>query len=408
MMQLKIKLLQHTILTSALLCLGATGTSYAEDLAIQSFDGMGRLTFNELSTATTYRVDWATSPTGEWHTAWPGAINIAAFGFGQRVATVGVDNATYYYRVMASVTNSTPPGPGSDYMVVDISSGPASANYPVSYLPAVPSGGWTDQYKSTKMVFRRIPAGSFIMGSSSNELGRGNDETTHRVTLSSEFYIGVFPVTQKQWERVMGNWPSYFNNPSYRDARPVEMISYWDIRGSSVGTNWPATSSVDATSFMGRLRTRTGQGFDLPTESQWEYAGRAGSTTALNSGYDLTSVSADEHMNVLGRCYYNGGSNETQGVDTSLGTAKVGSYQPNAWGLYDVHGNVSQWCLDWYGIYPGTVNDPNGPLHGGSRVLRGGDFYFGASICRVARRGAYGANRGVVDTGFRVALPSVP
>ncbi len=117
-----------------------------------------------------------------------------------------------------------------EYRVVDLSGGTGASSYPVTYLTAVPSGGWTDTYKTTRLVLRRIPAGTFIMGSPSSELGRDSYEIQHTVTLTKDFYIGVFEVTQRQWELVMGNKPSYFNNTSYYSTRPVEEISYYEIR----------------------------------------------------------------------------------------------------------------------------------------------------------------------------------
>ena len=261
-----------------------------------------------------------------------------------------------------------------NYLVIDLSGGPSASSYPVSYLTAVPTGGWSDTYKTTKLVMRKIPKGSFTMGSPADELGRDSDEPQHQVTLTKDFYIGVFEVTQRQWELVMGNRPSYFNNASHYATRPVESVSYYDIRENPANSDdpaadWPANSIVNATSFMGKLRAKTGLStFDLPTESQWEYACRAGTTTALNSGYNLTSTGSDPRMDAVGRYWYNGGSGYTQNGDTSVATAKAGSYLPNAWGLYDMHGNVWEWCLDWYGTYPGSVQDPDGAASGSNRV----------------------------------------
>ena len=301
-------------------------------------------------------------------------------------------------------------GTGSDeYLVVDVSGGPAATVYPVTYLATVPGGGWSDVYKTTKLVLRRLPSGAYTMGSPSGELGRDTDETEHSVTLSQGFYVCVFEVTQRQWERVTGAWPSYFNNASYRDARPVEMVSYSDIRGSSDGAGWPDNGAVDAVSFLGLLRAKTGLAFDLPTESQWEYACRAGTATALNSGYNLTSTDSDIRMAEVGRYYYNGGSAYTQNGDTSMGSAKVGSYLPNTWGLYDMHGNVYEWCLDWYGTYPGTVTDPKGVSEGtpgyGKRVIRGGCWDYTAENCRSDARTSTASGYDAKHTGFRVALP---
>ncbi|MDD4032799.1 MAG: SUMF1/EgtB/PvdO family nonheme iron enzyme, partial [Bacteroidales bacterium] len=275
-----------------------------------------------------------------------------------------------------------------DYLVIDLSLGPDATSYPVSTFAAVPPGGWTDEYKTTKLVLRKIPAGAFVMGSPENELGRESDETQHQVTLTKDFYVGVFEVTQKQWERVMGNWPSYFTNASCRDSRPVEKVSYEDIRGSDTGSGWPANNDVDAGSFMGRLRARTGLDFDLPTEAQWEYACRAGTTTALNSGKNLTGTGSCSNMAEVGRYYYNGGSDYSSGGDTLRGTAKVGSYLPNQWGLYDMHGNVWEWCLDWSQSDLGSSPqiDPQGAAGGSYRVYRGGRWNGYAYYCRSADR----------------------
>jgi formylglycine-generating enzyme required for sulfatase activity len=304
-----------------------------------------------------------------------------------------------------------------DYIVVDLSGGTSAVNYAVTYLAAVPPGGWTDEHKTTKLVMRRIPATSpdFTMGSPSGELGRDSDETQHTVTLTKDFYIGVFEVTQRQWELVMGNKPSYFNNATYYQTRPVEQVSYYDIRenpnNSAISPNWPATNAVHANSFMGKLRAKTGlTGFDLPTESQWEYACRAGTNTALNSGYNLTSTSQDARMDEVGRYYFNGKKNGyNHGSATNAGTAAAGSYLVNTWGLYDMHGNVWEWCLDWYGDYPGTASDPKGPTsgqYGSYRIFRGGGWGGNADGCRSASRFYYNPNyRGDAgDNGFRVAL----
>ncbi|MCA1808928.1 MAG: formylglycine-generating enzyme family protein, partial [Lentisphaerae bacterium] len=263
------------------------------------------------------------------------------------------------------------------YLVIDVTAGPDASSYPVSTLSAVPSGGWTDDYKTAKIVLRKIPAGTFIMGSPEGEVGRYEDETQHHVTLTEDFYIGVFEVTQRQWERVMGNWPSYFNNTAYRDSRPVEQVSYYDIRenpaNSAISPNWPQSSQVHAESFMGKLRSKTGlTTLDLPTESQWEYACRAGTATALNSGYNLTNTASDVRMDDVGRYSYNGGSAYSQGCAPNAGTATAGSYLANQWGLYDMHGNIWEWCLDWGGAYPATVTDPVGVASGSYRVRRGG------------------------------------
>ncbi|OGV77489.1 MAG: hypothetical protein A3K18_12010 [Lentisphaerae bacterium RIFOXYA12_64_32] len=300
-------------------------------------------------------------------------------------------------------------GAGGQYVAIDVSAGPAASSYPVTYLATLPTDLHTnDVWKTTTILLRRVPAGTFVMGSPTNELGRNPDETQHQVTLTKDFYIGVFEITQRQWERVMNAWPSQFNNVTVRDSRPVEQVSYNDIRGSSAGAGWPANSAVDATSFLGKLRQKSGvTTFDLPTESQWEYACRAGTTTALNNGTNLVSTAQDSNADLLERYWFNGGLNYLQqDVGLEGGTAKVGSYQPNAWGLYDMHGNGWEWCLDWYYTYPGTVTDPVGPATGSYRAFRGGAYGGYAYIGRSARRYDHlpPSDQGGGNS-FRLALP---
>ena len=166
---------------------------------------------------------------------------------------------------------------------------------------------------------------------------------------------------------------------------------------------------MDSGSFLGKLRAKTGQTFDLPTEAQWEYACRAGTTTALNTGKNLTSTGWDYAMDEAGRYSYN----QKDGKGGYSEHTKVGSYLPNAWGLYDMHGNVGEWCLDWYtaGIGSSAVTDPKGPNSGEYRVVRGGGWYGNAQSCRSARvhhyfkSNYYGySDKDASIYGFRVVL----
>ncbi len=264
-----------------------------------------------------------------------------------------------------------------------------------------------DICRTTELWLRRIPAGTFLMGSPADELGRKERwEGLHTVVLTQWFYMGVFECTQKQWELVMGYNPSKAKG----DARPVTWVYFDIIRGNSAtgGAGWPKYGhAVDDTSFMGRLRAKTGLMFDLPTAAQWEYACRAGTTTALNSGKNLTNRTNDAAMDEVGRYYYN--QTDGKGGYTE-GSTKVGSYLPNAWGLYDMHGNVHECCLDWYDSYPyysstTIYTDPTGP--GGpdwspSRILRGGSYISTAVDCRSAGHISSSPGGTNSDRGFRV------
>lgn len=292
---------------------------------------------------------------------------------------------------LEAVESALPRPPGSQkqdrYLVVDLSGGPRAAHYPVTYLSAPPHGGWTDEYKGNKLVLRRIEPGSFLMGSPASEIGRLWNEALHRVTLTQPFYIGVFELTQKQWRLITGDDPSRHKG----DFRPVECVSYDDIRSI----------------LLSRIRARTDIEFDLPTEAQWEYACRAGTRTALNTSKNLKNGEDDFNMSQAGRYSYN--QSDGKGGYTSYHT-KVGSYQPNAWGLYDMHGNVLEWCLDWYTSNLGTaaVTDPKDAGSGSDRVVRGGNWFHDAQFCRSAYRDYYTPSGSNSSVGLRVlALPAV-
>ena len=291
------------------------------------------------------------------------------------------------------------------YMVVDLSGGTGVAKYPVRYS-ATPPDVTQNTCRTTELWLRLILPGTFIMGSPAEELGRQIYENQHTVTLTKPFYIGVFEVTQKQYQLVMGTNPSQYKG----DTRPVEYVSYNMLRGSVNGASWPTTNQVDEDSFFYVLRAKTSMLFDLPTEAQWEYACRAGTSTALNSGKNLTSTDSCPNMAEVGRYYYN----TSDGKGGYSQHTKVGSYLPNAWGLYDMHGNNLEWCLDWYNNANLTnATDPKGVSSGSYRVLRGGCCstffgYYSARDCRSACRGYGNPSHTYNSNGFRlVCLPAV-
>ena len=290
---------------------------------------------------------------------------------GAQGATINSDNVVFTVMYYDEV-----------YLVVDLSSGANASSYPVFILESAPSGGWSDVYKTTKLVLRRIPAGTFKMQNASN------------VTLTRPFDMGVFEVTQTQYLLVTGGGnPSHFKG----DECPVERVSYDMIRGSSNGAKWPASSAVDSSSFIGKLRARTGLNFDLPTEAQWEYACRAGTTTTYYWGNSMNGSYARYSSNSL----VLGSSGNFYNTTDSVGTKAA-----NAWGLYDMSGNVSEWCLDWYGTLAyGT--DPKGPSSGSGRVIRGGDYNRGAYGCTSNYRDEDSSFFASRQTGFRLAIQPV-
>ena len=220
-----------------------------------------------------------------------------------------------------------------------------------------------DLGKGVKLEMVLIPAGKFMMGSPASELGRKDNETQHEVTLTKPFYMGKYEVTQEQWQAVMGNNPS---SKTKGAKLPVTDVSWEDCQD-----------------FIKKLNATTNGGYRLPTESEWEYACRAGTTTAYSYGDSLRKSDAN--------------------IDGDSIKA-VGSYKPNAFGLDDMQGNVWEWCNDWYGtLQDGEVTDPKGPGTGTSRVLRGGSFAFFVSGARSSNR-YYGAPTDRYGTdGFRLA-----
>ena len=293
------------------------------------------------------------------------------------------------------------PNASSDalYLVVDIASGPKARKYRVTYLKNAPPKGWTKEHRTKKLVLRRIEAGSFVMGD------KPKDES-HRVTLTKPFYMGVFETTQRQWELVMGDNPAATKG----EMRPVERVSWNSIRGDSPVHDWPTKKTVAADSFVGRLRARTGLDFDLPTEAQWEYACRAGTTSLYNNGGD-----GEDDLRKVGRFGMNQSERMEKENDADLAKHRpdraggfdarhtvVGSYAPNAWGLYDMHGNVSELCLDWKGWLTGGT-DPLGAPKGRWRAKRGGSWHETAASCTSSCRDFFNPPSVREYIGFRLS-----
>ena len=271
----------------------------------------------------------------------------------------------------------------SKYLVIDISGGPSAASWPYRYTSDAPEVQ-SNACRTTELWLRYIPAGTFTMGSPESEYGRGTREVAHEVTLTKDFYIGVFELTVKQYKLITGD------TVYGEDACPVVDVTFDSLRGTVKGAEWPASDEVDADAFMGIIRAKTGLRFDLPTEAQWEYACRATTITAFNNGKNLD----DEDLNLAEIAYYNA---------PSSGRINVGSRKPNLWGLYDMHGNVWEWCLDWYTDNLGTdpVVDPVGQTEGYEKTLRGGSFNDGASACRSAYRAHTETDHNMDRLGFR-------
>ena len=250
------------------------------------------------------------------------------------------------------------------------------------------SGSSSSAPQAVPAGFVRINGGTFTMGSPANEAGRQSNEIQRQVTVSS-FHMGIYPVTQREYREVMGTNQSHFRG----DNLPVENVSWFDaVEYCNRRSQREGLTSAYTISGSGNNRTvtwnRNANGYRLPTEAEWEYACRAGTTTAYNTGVSINTNQANFN-NTLGR------------------TTPVGNYPANRWGLYDMHGNVSEWCWDWFGMYAsGVQTNPTGAVSGSFRVLRGGSWRIGGSILRSAYRVNYGLPGGRDDVvGLRLVRP---
>ena len=266
---------------------------------------------------------------------------------------------------------------------------PDNNNYARGYSNYVNFSWQAMPVNSLDMSFVKIPAGTFTMGSPdgvseypvgsgetpSAEAGRGTEETPHQVTLTQTYYIQTTEVTQGQWQAVMGSNPS--NYSSCGDDCPVEKVSWNDIQ-----------------TFLSTLNSM-GQGtYRLPTEAEWEYAARSGSATAFANGeITYTNCSYDANLDKMGWYCFNSGNT----------THPVAQKRANAWGLYDMHGNVAEWCEDGYGAYStDPVIDPTGAIGGSEKVHRGGAEGSWVATCRLAKRYTFPPHQSLESLGFRL------
>jgi formylglycine-generating enzyme len=229
---------------------------------------------------------------------------------------------------------------------------------------------------SVGITFVWIRHGTFLMGSPPDEKNRERIESQHKIRLSNGWFMGIHPVTQAQWRTVMGTNPSRFPG----DTLPVEQVTWHECH-----------------EFCKRLTVMDGKPYRLPTEAEWEFACRAGTTTPFHFG---ETISTDQ-ANFDGKYVHGDGQEGT----CRQKTTPVGVFPPNAWGLYDFHGNVWEWCKDWYGPYPiEDSEDYDGPLHGAERVIRGGAWNQIPKRCRSAYRERADPMKRRKDVGFRICF----
>jgi|GEM_PF-4366429 len=279
------------------------------------------------------------------------AFNVAVKGIQDQSFNEAQDEREKAFKHSASVSDRT----NNSYKSL-------SFNYKYSHVMKSERGLST---KDPEMIV--VEGGSFLMG---NNEGADDAKPAHPVTLSS-FSMSKYPITQAQWQAVMGSNPSYHK---YCDNCPVEQVSWADVQ-----------------EYIKRLNSATGKNYRLPTEAEWEYAARGGNKSR---GYIFAGSNTLDEV-----AWYSGNSNEE--------THQVGQKQPNELGLFDMSGNVFQWCSDWYGAdyyYQSATIDPLGPLDGGYRIIRGGSCFYGNNYCGVSLRDiTYPSNRNY-GVGFRLVL----
>lgn len=356
-------------------------------------------------------------------------------------------NGEITVKAVAWPLNDPPP-----YMAVNLActngEGVASMVRYYASAGAVPGGVSNDVWRAEGLLLRRIPAAGreFVMGSPTSEpfhvstldektydpwvtasdgsrnpekSMRALPETCHVVSLTKDFYMGVFPITCAQYDYICNTWNGYGVNASEGTAykrwkAPMMDISWNVVRGADT---WPGSTPA-ATAALGKLRTLTGLDFDLPTEAQWEFACRAGTTTGLNSGKEVstsqyvqsasTAPTAREVM--WAWCYTAAEKQAASMIGNSIWGIPVGLLKPNAWGLYDMHGNVGEWCLDWVDGEPlSDAVDPSGLASSslGTKALRGGSAGNWPFQCRSGTRAGLYPDYANYASGFRVICPAL-
>ena len=313
-------------------------------------------------------------------------------------------SAANFQVVLSAWAKDDPP----DYMAVNLSVSNSVFYYVSSN--AVPGGVADRMYKTEFLLMRRIPARgvTWKMGSSeSDELRNANNETLHEVTLSEDYWMGVYEFTQTQYGHLNAGYGNAFTSFDESPVLPVCGTAYYSIRGDLGQANWPSQLHKVG-GYLAKLRKRTGVEFDLPTDAQWEYACRAGTGTQWNIP-SLSSADETDANNKLAKHAVMSYNNTPCSKETPS-CGPVGSYAPNAFGLYDMHGNAREWCLDYFQADLGAdpVENPKGPTSaaGSARVARGGGFTSSAAECRSAyRSGSTELSGANAYFGFRVMAP---